>query len=84
MDFIDRIIAMPFDYIQDWLDDKNELKWREKDKKMLYAIKGGWVDILEQYSDAEIHLIAESITKLYEEYGYEILRDQNRIFAIKK
>ena len=75
---------MPFDYIQDWLDDKNELKWREKDKKMLYAIKGCWVDILEKYPNAEIHPIAESATKFYEEYGYEILRDQNRIFAIKK
>ena len=83
-DFLDRIIAMPLDYIQDWLDEKNELEWREQDKRMLEAIKGCWVDILEKYPNAEIHPIAESATKFYEEYGYEILRDKNRILAIKK
>lgn len=58
-DFMDRIIAMPLDYIQDWLDGKNELKWREQDGKMIAAIKGGYVDILEQYPNAEIHHITD-------------------------
>lgn len=84
-DFMDRIIAMPLDYIQDWLDGKNELKWREQDKKMLEAIKGGWVDILEQYPNAEVHRIAESAARFYEEYGYEIITDEHkRTLAIKK
>lgn len=26
-DFIDRIIAMPLEYIRDWLDGKNKLEW---------------------------------------------------------
>lgn len=95
---MDRIIAMPLDYIQDWLDGKNELKWREQDKKMLEAIKGGWVDILEKYPNAEVHHIAESAVHFYEECGYEILKDEvsryskkenttyiiSRILAIKK
>lgn len=84
-DFMDRIIAMPLDYIQDWLEGKNELKWREQDKKMLEAIKGGWVDALEQYPNAEIHRFAESATRFYEECGYEIITDtQKRTLAIKK
>lgn len=28
-DFIDRIINMPIDYIEDWLDQKNYLEWKE-------------------------------------------------------
>lgn len=32
-DFIERIVAMPHDYIQNWLDKKHDLKWRECDKK---------------------------------------------------
>ena len=83
-DFMDRIIAMPLDYIQDWLDGKNELKWREEDKRMLAAIKGGYVDVLEQYPNSEIHLIAESAVKFYVDYGYEIINDRKRILAIKK
>jgi hypothetical protein len=27
IDFMDRIIAKPIEYIQDWLDDKNLLEW---------------------------------------------------------
>lgn len=27
IDFMDRIIAKPLDYIQDWLDGKNKLEW---------------------------------------------------------
>lgn len=28
-EFMDRVIAMPLEYIQDWLDDKNNLEWGE-------------------------------------------------------
>lgn len=27
VDFMDRIIAKPIEYIQDWIDDKNNLEW---------------------------------------------------------
>ncbi len=27
IDFMDRINKMPLDYIQDWLDGKNQLEW---------------------------------------------------------
>ena len=27
IDFMDRIIQKPLDYIQDWLDNKNNLEW---------------------------------------------------------
>ena len=29
-DFMDRIIAMPINYIEDWLDGKNELQWTKE------------------------------------------------------
>lgn len=83
-DFMDRIIAMPLEYIQDWLDGKNKLEWREQDKKRLEAIKGGWLDIFEQYPNAEVHRIMESATRFYKECGYEIITDEHRrTFAIK-
>lgn len=31
-DFIKRIEKMPLDYIQDWLDGKNQLEWRPEFK----------------------------------------------------
>lgn len=31
-DFMDRIIAIPVDYIRDWLDGKNKPEWREEFK----------------------------------------------------
>lgn len=27
-DFVERIEKMPFDYIEDWLDGKNQLEWK--------------------------------------------------------
>lgn len=33
VDFMDRIIAMPIDYIEDWLNDKNKLEWTEEFKQ---------------------------------------------------
>lgn len=88
-DFMERIIAMPIEYIQDWLDGKNQLEWRDSDKKMLAAIKGGWVDVIEKYPNAEIRRISESAIDFYEEYGYKILVSSNseselRILAIKE
>lgn len=75
---------MPLEYIQDWLDGKNELEWREQDKKRLEAIKGGWLDIFEQYPNAEVHRITEFNARFYKEYGYEIITDEHkRMFAIK-
>lgn len=83
VDFMDRIVAMPLDYIKDWLDGKNQLEWRKEDERMVAAIKGGWVDILEQYPNAEIHPISSYDSKLYENFGFKIISENNRIFAIK-
>ena len=52
-DFIERIAAMPLDYISDWLDGKNQLFWRPEDKKMLSAIKCGGKRVLMEHPDAE-------------------------------
>jgi len=32
-DFMNRIIAKPLDYIQDWLDGKNQLEWSSEEKE---------------------------------------------------
>lgn len=88
-DFIDRIIAMPLEYIQAWLDGANHLEWREQDLKRLKAIKGGYTDILEEYPEAEIHRICPSTAKFYRQCGFEILTRKaeagslERTFAIK-
>lgn len=75
-DFIDRIIAMPVDYIQDWLDGKNELKWRRQDELKLSAIKGGFVDLHEQYPDVEIHKIGKGALEFYKGLGFKVLKEQ--------
>lgn len=82
-DFIERIVAMPIDYILDWLNGNNELKWRECDKKMLNAIKGGYVHLLKKYPNKSIRQIGISAEKFYESCGYEIIKEGKNIFAIK-
>ena len=83
-DFIERIAAMPRDYILDWLDKKNELKWRECDKKMINAIKGGYVHLLEKYKNHSIHHIRIGSEKFFESCGYEIIKDSDNVFAVKE
>lgn len=83
-DFIERIAAMPYEYIRDWLDKKNELKWRESDKRMLNAIKGGYVHLLGKYQNHTIHHIGIGAEKFYESCGYEIVKEGSNVFAIKE
>lgn len=82
-DFMDRIIAMPLDYIQDWLDGKNKLEWRQEDEKMLNAIKGNWIGLLKQNPDAEIHQISSNSAEFYKVCGFKIILYDNRTFAVK-
>ena len=84
VDFMDRIVAMPLDYIKDWLDGKNQLEWRKEDERMVAAIKGGWVDLLEQYPDAEIHPISSDASEFYKSFGFKIITNNDRTFAIKQ
>lgn len=84
MDIIERIAAMPLDYIRDWLDGKNELEWRKEDEKMLQAIKGGYVDLLELYPNHEIHHIAKPALSFYAQLGYEVLKtDRDTVYVGK-
>lgn len=83
-DFIERIVAMPSDYIQDWLDKKNELKWRSCDQKMLEAIKGGFVHLLDKYNHHIIHYIGNGAADIYRSCGYEIVVDGDNTYAIKE
>ena len=63
---------------------KNDLRWRECDKKMLNAIKGGYVHLLEKYPNHSIHNIRIGCEKYYKSYGYEIIKDGDNIFAVKE
>lgn len=83
-DFIERIVAMPHDYIKDWLDEKHDLKWRECDKKMIEAVKGGFEHLLEKYTHHTIHHIGEGAVRFYEQCGYEIIKDGDNVFAVKE
>ena len=83
-DFIERIVAMPNDYILAWLDNRNELKWRECDKKMIDAIKGGYVHLLEKYKNHSIHHIGIGAVNFYKTCGYEIIYDDDNVFAVKE
>ena len=83
-DIIERLVAMPIEYIKDWLDGKNELEWRKEDRKMIEAIKMGCVDVLEKYPCHEIHKISEGWVDFYISCGHEVLkRDGNIVFVGK-
>lgn len=76
-DFIDRIVAMPKEYIQDWLDGKNQLLWRRQDELMLNAIKGNFVDLHTRYPDVEIHKIHPDNVSFYKSLGFSLLEEQS-------
>lgn len=86
-DFMDRIIAMPLDYIEDWLNGENELKWRDCDKKRLSAMKMGCEHLYEMYPESEICLIRKEQKDFYSGCGYTLFEDvpnrQEFIYAIK-
>lgn len=84
-DFVERIVAMPLDYIADWLDGKNELKWRREDQKMLEAIKVGYEEILKAHPDYEIHKISLKHEGFYtQEYDYEVLERRDDCLIVGK
>lgn len=84
-DFIDRIVAMPLEYIQDWLDGKNELKWRRQDELLLNAIKGGFVELYQEYPDVEIHKVSANNASFYTEHlGFQVLQEKNGFCYVGK
>lgn len=83
-DFLERIVAMPLDYIRGWLDGENQLKWRQSDERTSKAIKGGFEHLLEKYDHHEIHRIDASAKKFYKKYGWSIVEDATGTYAIKE
>jgi len=83
-DFIERIEAMPLDYIRDWLGGKNELKWRDCDKKMLDAMRGGYTHLLEKYNRHTIHRIAARDAHFYKDMGYDIINEDDNVYAVRE
>lgn len=83
-DFIERIECMPLDYIKDWLDHKNGLEWRECDRRMLKALKGGFAHLLGKYPNHVISRINISTADFYKKCGYEIITEGNNVYAIKE
>ena len=72
-DFMDRIVAMPLDYIEGWLNHTNLLAWRPIDKKYLQAYKYGALAVFEKYPNfSYIVKIGKNLRKKYEGFGFEI------------
>lgn len=82
--FMDRINTMPKEYIQDWLDDKNQLQWRRQDKLMLAAKRGGYEDLQAQYPEVEIHKINASSLDFYKSLGFILLQEKNESCLVAK
>ena len=84
-EFVERIAAMPLDYIFGWLDGKNELTWRAEDRNMLDAIKSGCVHILERHPGSMIRRIGNGAEKFYLECGWEVAeRNENDLIVYKE
>lgn len=83
-DFMDRIVAMPKEYIQDWLDGKNKLEWRRQDELMLKALKGNFVDLQTKYPDVEIHKICPNDVSFYESLGFSLLDERDGFSFVGK
>ena len=83
-DFMDRIIAMPREYICDWLEGNNNLQWRKQDKLLLKAYKGGYEELQAQYPDVEIQKIDKSNLNLYYSFGFMLLHEEKETCLVAK
>lgn len=74
IDFLDRLEAMPVSYIIGWLDNKNNLDWTEDYRLRLAAVRGGYLNLFEEYPYLEIHKIPMDATDFYVEYlGFQLI-----------
>lgn len=73
MDFMDKIIIMPESRIRAWLNNEGSLTYTEKDKRMLMAYRGGFLDMQMKHESMEIHKINESMLNHYQQCGYKLL-----------
>ena len=69
-DFMDRIIAMPIGYIEDFLNDKNHLEWTFHYEKRLKAFKGEYLDVFDKYPDYLFETTNEKGLGIFEKFGY--------------
>ena len=84
-DFIERIIAMPLSYIRDWLDNKNQLEWREQDKRYFKALQGNYLELQKQNPNMEIHKIQPNNKNYYISYlGYSCLEEHKQYILVGK
>ena len=83
-DFIERIVAMPLNYIEKWLNGENELEWKPDFRARLKAIKGGFLDLFEQYPNYEIHKIREGAENFYKNCGYRVLKREKDLVFVGK
>jgi predicted secreted protein len=81
IDFMHKIIIMPKDYILGWLNNENLLSYREIDKRMLVAFRGGYLSYQKKYKDMDIHKVMLSMVIFYKKMGYSVLREDSE-FAL--
>lgn len=81
---MDRIIAMPFEYIEAWLNGQNELLWRREDELMLSAMKGDYVALQQQFPNREIHKISPGSLDFYKSLDFELLEERNGYCFVSK
>ena len=69
-DFMDRIVAMPISYIEDFLNDNNHLEWTFHYEKRLKAFKGEYLDVFDKYPDYLFETTNEKGLGIFERFGY--------------
>lgn len=83
-DFMDRIVAMPEEYILDWLNGKNNLEWRKQDKLLLAAQRGGYEELQARFPEVEIHKIQPGALEFYKSLGFELLQEKKECCLVAK
>lgn len=82
-DFVERIISMPLSYIQDWLDDKNQLEWRKQDERYLQALEGCFLKLQEQHPNIKIHKIGKDSKDFYIDYlKFQLIDEDDRFVYV--
>ena len=82
-DFMDRIIAMPEEYIRNWLDGKNALEWTKEFELRLKAAEYGYLDVFDADPNVRYEVIPTSQLNTFEKFGWKKVRELSTNILVK-
>lgn len=81
---MDKLLIMPKDYIIGYIHNKNNLSFREEDKRMLQAFLSGYEQLQREHMNMEIHKTSLSMLKQYQREGYAMIQKKGDVIYVGK